>query len=498
MKTPRTSSTSSKVKPASTEREQRVKSSPQRQADSPRSLKPIESLPREITVTILQLLRPADVVELLKVSRRFRCLFSLSPKEYVFAKQQLERHYLDGVGSSSRPAYFSVPLRRLPAAYSTKFTIAFRHLPMAYSLALISLIGFREEMIAMAFPDDVKLEHGPDSKSSMAFSLILGKPFRQPLRVDLLVRKALGFGLLDFSIDALPIKRPTGEMFPRCLFAFHVSAKLDSADLTLDLIASAASKLESSDRPKLHHAAMLAACIGGAEKVATRLLSPQTDAYADAVDPNLEVDGRSLLSIAIELGRESIARILVAHGADVNLRSGTKGFTPLHYAAQLDHLGIGRFLLEKGADVNCKDNNQRAPLVLAVAATCAQRSCEFVKLLVENGADIDVADENGYTPLHHFAKNDNEHMVDFLLDHACDDEYVDGTSKEDETPLILAAQNGCYNIAQTLISRGADVFAVDGFGRTARDRAKEKGYIDLADMLEWKEKKPRRYLSRCG
>lgn len=48
-------------------------------------------------------------------------------------------------------------------------------------------------------------------------------------------------------------------------------------------------------------------------------------------------------------GQEEVARILVHHGAVVNVQS-LNGFTPLYMAAQENHDTVVKFLLSKGAN----------------------------------------------------------------------------------------------------------------------------------------------------
>ena len=68
-------------------------------------------------------------------------------------------------------------------------------------------------------------------------------------------------------------------------------------------------------------------------------------------DPNKldVVSGASPLSIVALVGNVEIARLLIAAGGDVNVRSGDGG-TPLHGAAFFGRIEMVEFLLEQGAD----------------------------------------------------------------------------------------------------------------------------------------------------
>jgi uncharacterized protein len=61
-------------------------------------------------------------------------------------------------------------------------------------------------------------------------------------------------------------------------------------------------------------------------------------------------------------GHSGPVRVLLAHKADLNLRSRS-GLAPLHHAAQSDRgPDIVDLLLEAGADINIRDNDGRTPL----------------------------------------------------------------------------------------------------------------------------------------
>ena len=77
-----------------------------------------------------------------------------------------------------------------------------------------------------------------------------------------------------------------------------------------------------------------------------------------------------------------IARVLIAHGANVNATQADSGFTPLHEAALNGNLEFARLLLEHGADVNAKMKDGKTPLGFALE----QNKSEMVAFLRERGA----------------------------------------------------------------------------------------------------------------
>ena len=79
--------------------------------------------------------------------------------------------------------------------------------------------------------------------------------------------------------------------------------------------------------------------------------------------------------------RKEMCELLVAHGADVNVRR-RNGNTPLHLAARGGQKDILELLIDKGADMNIINNAGRSPLRIAMN----QGHTEIVELLRKHGA----------------------------------------------------------------------------------------------------------------
>jgi ankyrin repeat protein len=95
------------------------------------------------------------------------------------------------------------------------------------------------------------------------------------------------------------------------------------------------------------------------------------------------------------LERTDIVRLLLEHGADVNVRV-RGGLTPLHRASMDGALEVARVLLEHGANVQAEDKRGRTPLQV-VLETGYRDSSEVMrnlmtKLLVEHGAKLEQED----------------------------------------------------------------------------------------------------------
>jgi hypothetical protein len=122
----------------------------------------------------------------------------------------------------------------------------------------------------------------------------------------------------------------------------------------------------------------------------------------------------NLFYLAVRGGNETIARILIEEGIEVNLRfqiSGLAEAAPLHLAAKYGHQNIISLLLEKQADVKQTNNEGITPLFLAAQYGYT----EIVRLLIANDADVEKSTSNGTTPLFWPARNGDIDIVKLLL-----------------------------------------------------------------------------------
>ena len=125
----------------------------------------------------------------------------------------------------------------------------------------------------------------------------------------------------------------------------------------------------------------------------------EAGANPNAVDKN-KVNDNTAIDEAARVNSLKIARLLVKHGADVNLKH-KEGSTALMTAALNGHLAMARYLIRKGADVNVKSfkwmaHNGQTALSLAkvkpeewhspVAKGEVWRKKQIVKLLRKHGA----------------------------------------------------------------------------------------------------------------
>lgn len=195
------------------------------------------------------------------------------------------------------------------------------------------------------------------------------------------------------------------------------------------------------------------------------------------VDINLVASGYSspLHNAAIYASAINV-KLLIDHGADVNLRTA-EGYTPL-MSAHANH-AAQKVLIEAGADVNAKNNlgttalmrstgvEQASDLIAAGAEINARNNAgqtafmlpkiqALKQLFAESGADINTQDIDGRTAL---MLDGNVDSVKYLLGIGVDFRLKDIQGKsalEHENPEIRALINN-----HSLKTAAAEVFAVN-------------------------------------
>lgn len=136
--------------------------------------------------------------------------------------------------------------------------------------------------------------------------------------------------------------------------------------------------------------------------------------------------------------------------------------------------------LENGLDPN-EIFEDRYTLLLP--STCCGDE-KLVRLLIEKGADVNFRSKLGMTAIYLATQHDAYDLTKLLIENGAN---IDVPSTKDvKSPLIESTIQGNKLIVGTLIEAGADVNIKDLEGKTALDYAKEKGFSDIARILDVK------------
>lgn len=189
-------------------------------------------------------------------------------------------------------------------------------------------------------------------------------------------------------------------------------------------------------------------------------------------------DGATPLYIAAKRGDSILVRALLAKGALVD-QASFEGKTPLYIAAKKRHHDIVRILLENHADVNAIPNDEDCATLLCIATE--NGDFDVVQTLLENHADANRANAVDAAPLHIAAENGIVDIAKILLANGA---HINATCTYDSTPLYLAAKNGHLDVVALLLANNADVSIGDNWGVTPRDIAEQNGHKDIVLALD--------------
>ena len=230
----------------------------------------------------------------------------------------------------------------------------------------------------------------------------------------------------------------------------------------------------------------------------------------DKVDKKLindSLEGKTPLIIAVGNSYIDTAKILIENGADVNAID-FEGWRALSYAVNNGDIEIAKLLLENKAKI--KDE-----LLIAIKSPIVESRINMMKLLIDNKANINYTDENGFTPLNiaiesgdmeltkflitnganvnslmqdgvsligYAIAQNNMDLLQILIENGANVNNTNGDSWA-KTPLQTASRLGLDNVVRILLTRNADINAVDMNGNTALHTAALNSQLSVVKLL---------------
>lgn len=169
--------------------------------------------------------------------------------------------------------------------------------------------------------------------------------------------------------------------------------------------------------------------------------------------------GSSVLAEAARNGSAAVVKLLLEAGADANARL-QGGETVLMLAARSGSVEAVKALVAHGADPNQRERLGQTALMWAAA----EGHADVVRTLIRAGADMNARLDSGFTPFFFAIRGGCSDVVWELIEAGVDvnammqPKEVEGSRKKAPavSPLLLAVQNGHFELAIALIDAGAD------------------------------------------
>lgn len=102
-------------------------------------------------------------------------------------------------------------------------------------------------------------------------------------------------------------------------------------------------------------------------------------------------NGTPMINIAVRNDNEELVKKFIKLGADINLTSEDRGYTPVMDAVWRGNLELTKLFIKEGAELNTINKEGQSNLVLAVGAD----RVKIVEVLANAGADPDIKDQMG-------------------------------------------------------------------------------------------------------
>ena len=198
-------------------------------------------------------------------------------------------------------------------------------------------------------------------------------------------------------------------------------------------------------RPRLFSCLLLAAFYGFKDLVQLYL-----DYGLDVNHTNGKKD--TSLLWASRWGHDRVVEFLLEKGASTEIEND-KGSTALHWAVRYEHVKTVEILLQKGgANPNRK---RKLGLVAPVIIASAYGNTDILGLLLRHpDIEYDIRIRGGEMAIHHAAREGCLDVIEMLMKRGA---RIDEKDETGDTCLLLAAKSGHVDIVYFLLSQGAEI-----------------------------------------
>lgn len=197
-------------------------------------------------------------------------------------------------------------------------------------------------------------------------------------------------------------------------------------------------------------------------------------------DTNIaDFKGNTPLLFAADHGFFVILKYLVEHGADIH-KINEHHDNAISFAAEFGHWNIVKYLGDLGTDVNCCNVAGGSPMILA----SDKGYFEIVQYLLDKGAPVTPVGTDQDTPLGEACYRGRLQTVKLLLERgSAAEEIINARNMYGSTALLLAAENGHFDVVKLLVEAGADIDIPTNYGSTPLLYGANCGNMNIVKLL---------------
>jgi uncharacterized protein len=160
-------------------------------------------------------------------------------------------------------------------------------------------------------------------------------------------------------------------------------------------------------------------------------------------------------------------------GVNPNAEDAKFGPAPVAAAAQKSFEALAALLDSPEVNVNLLNSSGESALMYA----CLHGDLKSAQLLLKKGAEVN---KPQWAPLHYAAAGGHPDLVKLMLENHA---FIDASSPNDTTPLMMAARGKHLTVVRLLLDEGADPTPLNQAGLSAADYLQRVGEPELARMV---------------